>query len=345
MDLVKTLEKLSLASGPSGAEDGVRELAAGLLEPYMDEIYVDVLGNLIGRKICSKPGAKRVLIEAHMDEVGFVVTGAKDGFLTLGALGSPDLRHLPGAKLRLLDSPPKSGVIACLPPHVLSETDRKKPIALEDAALDLGLGAEEAEAIPLGTPAVYDTPPISMGDGLFCGKALDNRAGMAAIFLALSRLGEQMDPVDLTVLFSVQEELHSPGGIQPALFALEPDYCIVLDVTFADSPDTATLSTIAMGKGTAIGIGPVLNRDLSEGLKQLAKDGQIPHQMEVAARRTDTSADYGQISRAGLPTALLSIPLKYMHSPRELVSLADIEATADLLGALLQSLGGGEDRA
>ena len=345
MDILKTLEQLSLAPGPSGAEEGVRDIAAKLLKPYMDEIHVDVLGNLIGRKFSSNPGAKRVLIEAHMDEIGFVVTGSKDGFLTLETLGGLDPRHLPGAKLTLLSNPPRFGVIPCLPPHVLSEADQKKPFTREGITLDLGLSQEEAKAIPLGTPLVYDTTPGPMGDGFFQGKALDNRAGMAAVLLALSRFGAAFHQVDVTVLFSVQEELTGLEGVRPALFALEPDYCIVLDVTAAHTPDTAETTNISLGKGPVIAIGPVLNRHLSARLKELALEGGIPHQVEVLPHRTDTSADLGQISRHGVPTALISLPLKYIHSPRELLCLSDMEEAALLLSALIQNLGGGETHA
>ncbi|MCL2827477.1 MAG: M20/M25/M40 family metallo-hydrolase [Oscillospiraceae bacterium] len=339
MDLIKTLEHLSTAPGPAGAEDGARQVAIDLLAPYVDQVTVDALGSVMGHKSCGKPDAPHIVVEAHLDEVGFVVTGVKDTFLTLTALGGIDARLLPGAQLLLLSDPPKSGVIACLPPHVLSPEAMKKGIALDDLALDLGLTEEEAKAIPLGTPVVYDTVPIPMGDGLFCGKSLDNRASVATILFVLDQFRDKLDQVDLTILFSVQEELGCRGA-SPALFALEPDYCIVLDVTFAHTPDTDKFKTFPMGSGAAIGVSPMLNRDLTERLKRLATEQDIPHQIEVMPAKTGTTADMSQISRTGIPTALISLPIKYMHNPREIVALADIKSVASLLAALLEDMGG-----
>ena len=344
MDLVKVLEKLSAAPGPAGMEGGAAEVAIALLQPYMDDVSVDVMGNVIGLKSCGKPGAKRVLLEAHLDEIGFVVTGTKDGFLTLAAVGSIDPRYLPGAQLQVLTNPPRPGVFACLPPHVLTPEDMKKGLELEDMALDVGLSDEEAKKIPLGTPVIFDLSPMAMGEGLFCGKSLDNRASIAAIVLALHRTADKPAQVDIQVVFSSQEEIGCRGA-EPVLYALNPDYFLAVDVTFAQTPDVDTCKALPMKSGAAIGIGPFLNRNLTARLKKLAEAGGIPHEMEVLPSRTGTTADKGQISRAGVPTALISLPLKYMHCPREIVCLSDIEAVADLIAAFIQDIGGGENYA
>jgi len=284
--------------------------------------------------------AKRVLIEAHMDEVGFVVTGQKDGFLTLSNLGSIDPRHLPGTRLRVLTETPLVGVIACMPPHVLSASDMDKVTPLSDLVLDLGLSTDEASAIPLGTPVVYDTVPMPMGEGLFSGKAMDNRASIAAVLLALESLPKALD-FDLFVLFSVQEELGMRGA-QTAAYGIAPDIAVALDVTFAHTPDASPEQTVPLGSGAAIGVGPVLCRTLSEQLTSLAGANDIPHQFEILPKTTSTTADKLQISRSGVPTALISLPLRYMHSASELVALSDIEAVAALLTAFLCDLNGGE---
>ncbi|MCL2842939.1 MAG: M42 family peptidase [Oscillospiraceae bacterium] len=339
MDLVTTLTALSAAPGPAGAEGHAAALAVELLTPYMEEVYTDALGNVIGRRPNRNPEAKKVLVEAHLDEVGFVVTGQKSGFLTLAPLGSVDPRHLPGARLQVLTTPSQTGVVACMPPHVLSKSAMDEVPKIEDLALDIGLNEDEAKKIPLGTPVVFDTVPMTMGDGLFSGKSLDNRASMAAVLLALSRLPKALD-IDLTVLFSTQEEL-GLRGVQPGLFALEPDICVTLDVTFGHVPDAKPEQTVTFGGGAAIGIGPVLNRDLTSRLVSLAKAHSIPYQMEVLSGKSSTTADMGQVSRHGVATALISLPLRYMHSATELVTLADIEAVASLLTAFL----GGADHA
>ena len=338
MDLISILTKLSIAPGPAGAEGQAAELARELLLPYMDEVCFDALGNVIGTRLCGKPDAKRVLLEAHIDEVGFVVTGQRGGFLSLSNLGSMDPRLLPGTRLRVLTDTPLIGVIAFLPPHVLSSTEMDKVTPLADLVLDLGLSEEEAKAIPLGTPVVYDTDPLALGDDLFCGKAMDNRASLATLLLVLEKLPKVLD-FDLIILASVQEELGMRGVI-PGGYQTAPDVAISLDVTFAHTPDTSLDETLKLGGGAAIGIGAVLDRGLSGKLTDLARAHDIPHQFEVVSRRSSTTADMLQVSRAGVPTALISLPLRYMHSPNELVNLRDMEAVATLLCAFLQDFGG-----
>jgi len=342
MDLIQTLTRLSEIPGPAGHEEQAAALAKELLRPYMDEVSSDTLGNVIGIRTCGKPGAKRVLVEAHLDEIGFVVSGHKGAFLTLAPIGTVDARCLPGTRLRVLTDPPRVGLVASMPPHVLAKAAMEEVPAIEDMALDFGLSEEEAKAIPLGTPVVYDAAAMAMGDGLFSGKALDNRASIAAVLLALEKLGaEHSSPlqIDLLVLFSTQEEL-GLRGVEPGVFALEPDLAICLDVTFGHQPDTKPEQTVKFGGGPAIGAGPVLCRDLAQQLQNLAGAEGLPHQLEILPGATRTTADKAGISRAGIPTALISLPLRYMHSASELVNLADIEATANLLAAFLKR--GGE---
>jgi len=338
MDLVSVLTKLSTVPGPAGAERQAAELARELLLPYMDEVNFDVLGNVVGTRLCGKPDAKRVLLEAHIDEVGFVVTGHRNGFLSLSNLGSIDPRLLPGTRLRVLTDTPRIGVVAFLPPHVLSSAEMDKVTPLSDLVLDLGLSEEEAQAIPFGTPVVYDTEPLALGDDLFCGKAMDNRASLAILLLMLENLPKTLD-FDLVILASVQEELGLRGAITGG-YQAAPDLAIALDVTFAHTPDSSPEQTVKLGSGAAIGIGAVLDRNLSGKLTELAQTHNIPHQFEVLPSRTSTTADMLQVARAGVPTALISLPLRYMHSPNELVNLRDMKAVSALLCAFLRDFGG-----
>ncbi|MCL2588744.1 MAG: M20/M25/M40 family metallo-hydrolase, partial [Oscillospiraceae bacterium] len=232
----------------------------------------------------------------------------------------------------VLSDPPRTGIVACMPPHVLTKAAMEEVPAVTDLALDLGLTEEETTSIPLGTPVVFDTEAVTMGEGLFSAKALDNRATVAAVLLALDRLPEELN-VDLIVLFSTQEEL-GLRGVQTGVFATEPDLAICLDVTFGDQPDAKPEQTVKFGGGAAIALGPMLDRNLSQQLIRLAETKRIPHQLEVAI--SGTNADRIALSRAGVPTGLISVPLRYMHSATELVNLADLESVANLLAAFLE---------
>jgi len=338
LDLQKTLQILSDTTAPAGQEHLGRAVFSELLRPYVDEIHVDTLGNIIGKKSCGKEGAKQVLLDAHMDEIGFVVTGHKGKFLSLSAVGSIDPRHLPATKLCLLTNPPQFGVISTMPPHLLKDGDMDKTQDLSELFLDMGHSAEKTKEIPIGTPLVYATKSQALMGKRFCGKALDNRAGMAAILSTLSKLPEDL-AVDLTVLFSVQEEIGLRGA-KTGVFSQHPDLAIVLDVTFGDTPDSPKEKTVSLGKGPAIGVGPYLNRKLSDKLIALAKEKNIPHQLEILPGRTSTNADEIQVAHTGVETALLSLPLRYMHSPTEVVDLGDIEQTASLIATFLADFGG-----
>ena len=333
MNLVERLTELTQIPGPSGAERPIAEQLRARFAPYMDRVYIDNMGNVIGEKLSGKPNAKRVLLEAHMDEIGLVVTGSREGYLSFVALGNVDAQLLPGMRLRLLSNPPRTGLVSCLPPHVLSREEMEKPIAISDLVLNCGLTEQEAEEIVPGTPIVFDVEPVLLAENCFSSKALDNRASFAVLLGVLA----QFTPaeIDLVVLASTQEELGVRGAI-PALFGTAPDLCICLDVAFAKTPDTDW--PLHLGRGTVITRGPVFNRALSDRLTAIAKAQGIAHQFEVIAGRSNTTADVAQISRHGVPTALLSIPLRYMHSPVEMINLSDVEAEIALLTAFLQEM-------
>jgi endoglucanase len=159
MAIADTILKLSAASGPSGFERDVGALAAGLLAPYMDNVRTDVLGNVIGLRRCGKENAGKLMFDAHLDEIGFIVTGHEEGFLRFAALGGVDARMLPAAELKLLTDPPMFGVVAALPPHRQKSDETDKAIKIEDLFIDVGLGQDEAQkAVPVGTPPSTTRP-------------------------------------------------------------------------------------------------------------------------------------------------------------------------------------------
>lgn len=337
MDMIKTVFALSEAVGPCGRESEATRLAAELLRPYVDSVTTDVSGNLIGIRTAKQRGAKCILLDAHLDEVCLYVTDHHKGFLKFEAIGV-DPRILPGLEVKICTEPPVFGVINCLPPHILTAEEREKAFEMDKLRIDCGLTQEEAVAkIPVGTPVVYATKPFLMGEKTVCGKSLDDRACFATLIRTMELLKDEPLPVDVCVLGSVQEE-YTGAGAATGAYNMLPDRAIAVDVTFGDTPDSDKKSTFPLGKGPTVGVGPRLNRKMYRDLLAVAKEKDIPAAKEILARDTGTNADDMQISREGIAVATVSLPLRYMHTPIETVSLDDIEYTAQLLAAYILTL-------
>ena len=338
MDIRQTIERLCGSGAPSGFEGHAAAVARELLEPLMDQVWTDRLGNVIGARRCGRPGAKKLLLDAHLDEVGMVVTGHKDGFLRFAANGV-DVRMLPGRELTILTDPPVLGVVACLPPHVLLAEDREKAPELKDLLIDVGLGQEEAQRrIPVGTPVVYRSGFARLGERQVCAKALDDRACFAALLRAAELLRDEALDVDLYILGSVCEEVGGVGARVGAQ-ALAPDFCVAVDVTHGRTLDSSKDESFAMGGGPAVGLGPNCARWMVRRLLDKAAALDMAVQKEVMEGSTGTNGWEMQIANEGIATAVLSIPLKYMHTPVEVVELGDVEDTARLLAAFAAGLG------
>ena len=343
MNYEQTLSRLCAISAPSGFEEKVTAAAAELLRPLVDEVRATRLGSVVGVRRCGKENAQKLLLDAHLDEIGLIVTGQEEGFLRFAPLGGVDPRMLPDREVVLLTDPPIHGVVACLPPHVQSGEDMDKSLPIKDLCIDVGLSQEEAEKrIPIGTPATYRGSCALLGEDLLCGKALDDRCGFAVLLDVLERLNGKPLGVDLYVLGSTQEETHSTGAITAA-YEIAPRLCVAVDVTHGDSPDASKNETFKLGGGPVIGVGPNCARSLSGRLKELAKELDMPIQLEVMSGSSGTNAWPIQVSREGVATAVVSIPERYMHTPVEVVHRKDLEDTAKLLAAFVESLGEGEE--
>ena len=337
MDIRETARELCALSGPSGFEEAASRRAAELLRPLVDELRTDAMGNVLALRRCGRENAKRLLLDAHMDEVGFIVTEVTEGFLKFSALGGLDPRTLPGREVRILaPEGPLYGVIACLPPHVLTAEQREQAVEIKELFIDAGLSQPEAEKrIPLGTPGVFEGPMFGLQGDNFVSKALDDRLCAAVILKVMDELRDEELPCDLAVLLSSQEEVGLRGSA-PGAFALDPDWCIAVDVTHARTPDAPGGETFEAGKGCTVGVGPNANRAITAALLETAKEEGIPHAVEVMPRSSGTNGWAIQISRQGVATAIVSVPVKYMHSPVETASLADAEAAAALITAFIR---------
>lgn len=340
MNYQEILTKLCSVSAPTGFESQACAVATELLRPYMDEVWQNPLGSVIGVKRCGKENAKKLLLDAHLDEIGFIVTGHKDGFLRFAPLGGVDPRMLPDRELVIMSNPPRIGIVACTPPHVQTAEEQNKSLPIKDLFIDVGLSQEEAEKqIPIGTPATYVGTCNRLGEDFLWGKAMDDRACFASLLGALELLQGKTLDCDLYILGSVDEERGSSGAIT-AMWELAPNACVAVDVTHGDTPDGKKMDMFPLGEGPAIGRGPNCTKWMAEKFFALAKQEGIPVQTEVMAGSSGTNGWPMQISREGVPTAVISLPLRYMHTPLETLHLKDLENTAKLLASFVAEYGG-----
>ena len=328
-------------TGPSGFECRASEMARDLLAPYVDEIGTDVLGNLIAWRRCGQSDAPVVLLDAHMDEVGLIVTGYDKGFLRFDSIGGVDARILPAAEVQILTKDgPIRGVIDMLPPHLLSDEEKEKPLAMDKLFIDAGF-ADEEEAkrrVPRGTAVSYAAPCLAMGEHRLSGKSLDDRSCAAILIRAMEKLAGKKLAVDVAVNLAVQEEVGGRGAVV-GTYAVEPDYALAVDVTFAREPGSPESVSARLPGGAAIGVGPAASRTVSDKLIELAEKNAIPFEIEAMGGSSGTDGDDIQVSRRGVATGVLSLPLRYMHTPVEIIDLRSAEAAADLIAVWIESFG------
>lgn len=335
-------EALCGETGIAGAEHAAAQLASKLLEPMAEAVSVDAFHNVIGVVRTPKAGEPTVLLEAHLDEIGMIVTHIDDsGFLKVAPCGGMDRRLLLGQEVLVQTDPVLSGVVATIPPH-LNDGDEENIPQVEEIAIDIGYSKEEAEKrVHPGDLVLLRASFRKLLGTRVSSKALDDRIGVVALLQVVERLCNAQLHCGLSVLFSAQEEVGLRGA-KIAGHRLTPDLIVALDVSFAQTPDSDPVSSFPLGGGVLIGKSPVLSRPVFDRLEEIAKRENIPYHTEVMGGSTGTNADVLGIERGGTPVGLLSIPQRYMHSPVEIVDLKDVQATVDLLCAYLQAEFGGE---
>ena len=330
----QALERLCTCTAPSGFEAPAAAVAAELLRPLVDEVSIDRMGNVLGVRRSKTPGAPKLLLDAHLDEIGLIVTGVEDGFLRFRSIGGVDPRMLPGRELVVLTDPPLRGLVACP-----AGGDENKSVPLNELYVDVGLSQEEAErAVPVGTPMVYRAGCFPLGEDQMCGKSMDDRACFVTLLRAAELLRDRELDVELHIMGSTREEVSGAGAVV-GTWAVAPDFCVAVDVTHGKTPDGPADKTFDLGGGPAIGVGPNMTRWMTERMIDKAREHSIPYQLEIMSGHTGTNGWEMQISREGVATSVLSLPLKYMHTPVETLSLADMEGVAQLLAAFVENLG------
>ena len=339
MQIAPLLKKLSEARGVSGYEAEVRGIVAEEFGRYADEVQTDKLGNVIALKRGEgEEPRRRIMLAGHMDEIGLMVTTLEKGFLRFTSVGGLDERTLLGQEVTVHGRRDLPGIIGSRPPHVLPREERDKTIDMDKLFIDVGMGAEElARLVRVGDLATMKREFTQLQGDLVAGKAFDDRAAVAAILVCLEGLASVRHAWDVYAVATVQEEVGLRGAITSA-YGLAPDVGIAIDVTFGDQPGVPEAETVEMGKGPAIAFGPNVHPKLYETLVEVAQELEIPYQVEPIPGRSGTDAWAIQVTREGIPTALLSIPLRYMHTSVETVSLKDVERTGRLMAGFIVGL-------
>lgn len=337
MDWINLLGQLTEVSGVSGRECGIADKVQELLKPYCDSVE-QRQGNVLGTLGERRPGKPHVLLDAHMDQVGFLVTAiTEDGFLRVGNVGGLDLRLMPAQRVLIHGKEEIPGVICCIPPHLQGSEEHVLSVA--EIAIDTGYSKAALEGIVSPGDAVSFAMPFAvLENDHVSGRSLDDRCGVAAILYALSLVQGEALPCSCSVLFSTQEETGERGAMIGA-YTIDPDIALAVDVTFALGHGDDPTKCGKMGSGPMIGISPSLSRDVTNALIAAAEAEQIPWQPEVMSGMTGTNADRFSVTRGGVCAGTVSIPLRYMHTPSEVIALSDVKQTGELLAAYLRRCG------
>jgi tetrahedral aminopeptidase len=335
IDLLPLLKSLVSAAGISGFESPVCQLVSDVWRPIVDELSTSRLGSLHGVSFGVDPQPRhRLMVSAHIDAVGLMVTGNVDGLLRITEIGGIDARVLPGQAVIVHGRQDLPAIVIQPPVGLLPPDFSNRPVAMEYLWVDTGLlPSQVAELVKVGDPVSYAQPPLELTGDTLCGHSLDNRASLAALTLCLDELHSRPHGWDVWAVASAQEETGVRGALTSS-FQLRPDMAVAIDVTFAKGPGSTDYDTFPLGKGVTLGWGPNVHPALFKKIEEIAKQLEIPYATEVIPRYSGTDAEGIQVTAEGIPTVVIYIPLRYMHTPVEVVSLKDIRRAGRLLAEL-----------
>jgi putative aminopeptidase FrvX len=330
------LQKLSEAHGVSGYEHAIREMVIAEFKPYADEITVTPMGSVIALK--RGAGKGKVLIEGHMDEIGLMVTEIEKGFIRFTQVGGFDVRVLLGQEVIVHGKQKLRGIIGARPPHVLTAEEREEVIPMSDLWIDVGLpDARVRELVQVGDLITYAREMIELKNNLVAGKSFDDRAAVVCVAEALKALATMKHTWDVYAVANVQEEVGLKGA-QTSAFHINPDVAIAIDVSHADQPNTTEINAVPLGSGMGIAMGPNIHPLVHEKLTEVAKKNEIQFKVTAYTGATGTDAWAMQVVREGVPTGLIDIPLRYMHTSVETLCITDVERIGRLLALFCASL-------
>lgn len=335
MELKKLIVDLSSLMSIGGFERFEREKLIALIGEHFDECYLDKVGNQIFVKKCGKENAPKIMLDAHMDEIGMYVTEILDGgFLRVTNIGGIDTGILQASDVIIYGNEERLfGVIASTPPHLASGDGKELP-KIDELLIDTCLTKEELESkIRIGTPVGFAPKYTEMLNGRIMGKSFDDKACAAcAVYATVTTPREELAG-DVYVMLSCCEEV--TDMVAPGAYALNPDYAMSIDVNLGRVPGTKKEETVELGKGPSITISAVTDRKLTNMLIDAAKDKEIPYQISVSPTHTGTNAVSIQLAREGIPTVDVGLPLASMHTYNEIITIEDTKTLSDLISAFI----------
>ncbi|MBQ7836532.1 MAG: M20/M25/M40 family metallo-hydrolase [Clostridia bacterium] len=310
---------------------GAQELTE-LISPYFDHVYEAVGGTYVAVKYCGRDAAPRLMLDAHFDEIGMIVTDIlPGGYLSFSHMGGLDRRIMPASEVYIYGREKIYGVICSKPPHLQKPGESKKLPALDEMLIDTGYSEDELRKI------------VSIGDGIgfyestaellgnrICGRSMDNKACCAAAIIAAANVEREKMACDLYVTLSSREEESLAGGCVTAAYDIRPDIAIVTDVTFSRFPGVDDYESAKMGEGASVSLSAVTDRKLTNRLIYLAENAGFKLQTTVDAENTGTNATALTLCGDGIPCAVVSVPLSCMHTYNEIIDTSDVEAAAKL---------------
>jgi endoglucanase len=354
MKLPELLRSLSDAPGPPGYEHAVAELIGDAWRPFVTQITSDRIGSLIALKEGSGQAPRpRLMLAAHMDEIAMIARKLVafpdrpdgNGFIRVSPLGGVDIRHLYGQLVTVHGTAQGeerlTGIIGALPPPMLPDSLENKALGYDHLIVDVGLSYADLSArVVVGDVISFRQPMRDLLNNRITGKALDNRASVAAVAIALEVLHGRSHEWDVLAVATAQEETALLGAFT-AGHSQRPDVAVAIDVTFGKGPGSSDEGVFELDEGPALGLGPNVHPGVYQALRDAAAAIEMKVHTDVHSRASGTDAFALQIAREGIPTGLVSIPLRYMHTMVESIALSDVERAGRLLGEFAARLDGG----
>jgi endoglucanase len=338
VDIKEVLMTLTNSSGVSGQEFNLHEIIIDIFKDYVDSSEIDSLGNIIFFKKGANSENFKIMLASHMDEIGLMVTKIEDnGFLRFTEVGGIDPRTLVGQEVIVHGSKTMPGIIGTKPPHMLDKEEQEKTLQIKDMIIDTGYGKDDIlKYVHVGDFVSIKRDPILLTNDRIAGKSMDDRVGVTVLYDLAKRLNDFKHYPDVYMVCTVQEEV-TMSGARTSAYSINPDIGIAIDVGFGHTPELKKSETLILGKGPGITLGGNVDNTLRKRLIEVAKEYNIPYQHSVEPGPTGTDGYAIQITKEGIPTLVISVPLRYMHTSVELVDLKDIRYTSILLSYFIKS--------